>query len=100
MPDLEELWRIVESIPRGRVASYGSVGRAMRNPASGYMVGRWMANCPSDVPWWRVVSKQGLMPVWKRNPDAELEQISRLLAEGVEVVDGRIDMHRFAWEEE
>ena len=45
---LAPLWGVVRSIPSGSVASYGAVGRALPNPATGYMVGRWMAACPAD----------------------------------------------------
>ncbi len=97
MADLGELWKLIRSIPPGRVASYGAVGEALSHPASGFMVGRWMAGCPTDVPWWRVVSKQGTLPVWKRDPETERLQIERLREEGVEVIDGRVDMERFGY---
>ena len=40
---LDQLWAVVRSIPAGRVASYGAVGRALEDPASGFMVGGWGA---------------------------------------------------------
>jgi methylated-DNA-protein-cysteine methyltransferase-like protein len=89
---------VVRSIPAGHVASYGEVGRALRTPASGYFVGRWMANCPADIPWWRVVAKDGSLPVWKRNPDFEVEQTAHLKSEGVAVIDGRVDMATYSVE--
>jgi methylated-DNA-protein-cysteine methyltransferase-like protein len=93
---VEDLWLVVRSIPKGKVAAYGEVGRALKNPTSGFLVGRWMARCPKDIPWWRVVSKEGLLPVWKKDPDAERRQIELLEAEGVEVVDGQVSMEKFA----
>ena len=95
MTDHTELWETVRSIPSGRVASYGNVGRSLSSPTSGYFVGRWMADCPDDVPWWRVVAKDGRLPVWKKDPDLEVLQIQRLEAEGVGVVNGCVDMARF-----
>lgn len=97
-PPLEEVWEIVRSIPPGMVASYGDVGRMLHNPASGYFVGRWMTLCPPEVPWWRVVAKDGRLPVWKRDIDAADEQRVKLEEEGVEFVDDRVDMERFRWE--
>ena len=93
-----ELWDIVRSIPAGRVASYGDVGRARRNPATGFQVGRWMARCPQDVPWWRVVSKEGRFPVGKRDPRLELEQGDLLQREQVEVNGDQVDMERFGYQ--
>lgn len=92
---LAPLWDVVRSIPSGRVASYGAVGRALPNPASGYMVGRWMAGCPGDVPWWRVVNKRGELPINKRDPRLATDQQLRLEAEGVEFNDGRISQVTF-----
>jgi alkylated DNA nucleotide flippase Atl1 len=55
----------------------------MPNPVGGYMVGRWMASCPEDVPWWRVVAKTGHLPVGKRDPRLGIEQRTLLEQEGV-----------------
>ena len=52
------------------------------------MVGRAMARCPGDVPWWRVVHADGTM---KGTPGAD-EQRARLADEGVPLTrDGRVD---------
>jgi methylated-DNA-protein-cysteine methyltransferase-like protein len=98
MPSHEELWEIVRSVPSGRCASYGAIGQALENPASGFMVGRWMAACPPDVPWWRIVAKDGRLPVWKRDPNLERDQREILEDEGVEFVDDRVDMVRFRYD--
>jgi len=96
---LSELWDIVRSIPRGRVMSYGEVGLRLAHPASGFMVGRWMAQCPEGVPWWRVVAKTGALPIGKRHHQLMSEQEERLRAEGVAfVIDGLIDMPRARFE--
>ena len=82
--ELSALWHVVRSIPEGRVASYGAVGRALPNYASGYFVGKWMAGCPDDgTPWWRVVNAKGELPIHKRDPRMALDQRARLEAEGV-----------------
>jgi alkylated DNA nucleotide flippase Atl1 len=81
--DLNELWDIVRKIPEGCCASYGDVARSLENPVSGYTVGRWMANAPDGVPWWRVVSKDGVLVIAKKDPQAALIQRQRLEAEGI-----------------
>ncbi len=96
---LEQLWEVVRSIPSGRVAAYGAVGRALPNPASGYMVGRWMAACPTDIPWWRVVNKRGELPINKRDPRLATDQQLRLEAEGIQFEDNRVSQDSF-WEPE
>ncbi len=89
------LWKVVQEIPKGKVACYGDVGQALTMPVSGLLVGRWINRCPEGVPWWRVVGKSGDLLIAKRDPNAAEEQRSRLLAEGVEFVENRVDMHRF-----
>jgi methylated-DNA-protein-cysteine methyltransferase-like protein len=99
MDGLEEVWRVVKTIPRGRVASYGEVGRRLRHPASGFLVGRWMAQAPAGVPWWRVIAKTGEIVTSKRSPHLAAEQERRLRAEGVPfVAPGVVDFEKAnAW---
>jgi methylated-DNA-protein-cysteine methyltransferase-like protein len=80
---IQELEALVHSIPEGTVASYGQLGRALSRPVSGLLVGRWMAQVSSTVPWWRVVASDGSLPVGKRDPRLGQEQRARLEAEGV-----------------
>jgi methylated-DNA-protein-cysteine methyltransferase-like protein len=89
---LEPLWQLVRSIPPGKVASYGALGKALRNPVSGLLVGKWMDSSPPDVPWWRVVGKRGDLLVARKGPGFA-EQQERLLAEdGITLQEGRVDM--------
>ena len=81
--NLDELWSVVRSIPKGKVASYGACGRALRNPATGWQVGRWMTQAEDDVPWWRVVAKSGNLPTYKRDVGLGIDQKQRLEREGV-----------------
>lgn len=77
------------------MASYGDVGRALKHPMTGYQVGRIIARCPEGVPWWRVVAKDGRLPIGKRDPRLQKEQCELLAEEGVEVTDGAVDMSRY-----
>ena len=94
---LDELWELVRSVPKGRVTSYGALGAAMHNPASGYMVGRWMAQAPEGVPWWRVVAKTGSLPIGKRDPYLSLDQRHLLSREGVGFQGDLVDMDAHMW---
>ncbi len=84
----EELWALVRAIPSGRVSSYGALGRALERPMSGYLVGRMMARCPADVPWWRVVTRDGRLATHKRDPNLADEQRRRLVSEKTPITDG------------
>lgn len=74
---------IVLAIPEGRVMSYGAVGARCEPPINGYICGRIMNNAVGNIPWWRVIAKDGSLPIGKRNPDLAREQRRKLEAEGV-----------------
>ena len=96
MSALDELWGVVNSVPEGRVAGYGDVGRALSTPVSGLLVGKWMAQCPPTLPWWRIVGRNGDLLVGHRNPVLALEQRQRLESEGVEF-DGELVSQSMFW---
>ncbi len=92
----EQAYEIVRQIPSGTVTPYSEVGRALSSFASGLVIGRWMASCPDDIPWWRVVAKNGSLPVDKKSPHLRHEQRERLEQEGVEFEQDCVIMDRFA----
>ena len=94
---LDELWELVREIPRGKCASYGDLGRALHHPTTGRIVGRWMANCPDDIPWWRVVNKQGALPIWKRDPHMAALQKQLLKKEKVQFNGDVVDLRKCGW---
>ncbi len=95
----ERIYDIVRQVPKGRVATYGTVARAVGMPRGARQVGYAMAalgrGAPRpDVPWHRIVNARGESSIGE-------EQISRLRAEGVEFgPDGRIDLRQFNWDAE
>ena len=92
-----QIFDIVRAIPAGRVLSYGAVGAGSTPPISGYICGRIMQNVPNDVPWWRVVGKNGNLPIHKRNPELSILQRETLEAEGVDFDEtGSVKMTEFS----
>jgi methylated-DNA-protein-cysteine methyltransferase-like protein len=81
---IAQVHAIVGAIPAGRVMSYGAVGARCEPPISGYICGRIMIRSHAETPWWRVVGKDGALPIVKRNPHLADEQRSRLEAEGTQ----------------
>jgi alkylated DNA nucleotide flippase Atl1 len=57
-----------------------------------------MANCPEDLPWWRVVAKSGALPLWKRDAAMADQQRQLLEGEGVPFKGDGVDMAGAAWE--
>jgi len=90
------VYRLVKRIPRGRVATYGELARALRLPGGARTAGRAMAACPAGrgIPWHRVVGSAGRILI--RGPHAALQR--RLLeSEGTQFVEGRVDLKRHGW---
>lgn len=56
----EHVLRAAERIPRGRVASYGDLGRLVG--IGPRQVGQVMAAYGGNVPWWRVTNSYGDLP--------------------------------------
>ena len=92
---VEEVLQLVESIPVGRVMSYGAVADALADGSgrnSARRVGTIMARHGGGVPWHRVVTSAGRMP-----PGHEQEARQRLLSEGVPLKGEHVDMARASW---
>jgi alkylated DNA nucleotide flippase Atl1 len=82
----------VDSIPAGKVMSYGDIAeyvgtRAARN------VGRVLAADGGTVPWHRVIRSDGSCAEHLR-----AEQLSRLAAEGVPIRGERVDLSVARWD--
>lgn len=62
MPEfVEHALEVIDSIPAGRVMTYGGVAAAIGSRAP-RAVGQVMSKYGSDVAWWRVVHAGGLPP--------------------------------------
>lgn len=93
---VERLWTLVETVPAGRVTTYGALADALT--ASGRrcgprLVGRVLAT-GGGVPWWRVVRADGSLPAHLR-----AEAHAHWVAEGVAVrPSGRVDLTAVFWQ--
>lgn len=90
-----QVMKLAREIPRGRVISYGALGQSCEPPISGYICGRIMGLVLDDVPWWRVVGKDGKLPISKRGPDHAARQRELLGEEGVEFDDNGAILRKF-----
>jgi methylated-DNA-protein-cysteine methyltransferase related protein len=90
------IYALVRNIPRGQVATYGQIARALGMPRGARTVGWAMHDCPDDVPWHRVINAQGQISA--RPTLGYQTQHARLKSEGVRFDRaGRIDLVRFGW---
>jgi methylated-DNA-protein-cysteine methyltransferase related protein len=95
----QKIYRVIEKIPRGKVATYGQVATLAGLPGHARQAGYALAALPNDhdLPWQRVVNARGEISR-RSEPGSEGLQRALLEAEGV-VFDthGRIDLKRFLW---
>ena len=93
--------RVIRSIPKGNVATYGQVAAAAGYPLYHRAVARLLKNDPpNSLPWQRVLGAGGEI---KLRLDSALEQRFRLELEGVTFsgkrVNLRLHQHKFrTWE--
>jgi methylated-DNA-protein-cysteine methyltransferase-like protein len=92
-PEIQEIWSVVGSIPRGQVSTYGAVARAAGLPGRARLAGRALKLCELNLPWHRVVGAGGRI-VFPRSSAQHREQARRLRAEGVPVKEGRVSRER------
>ena len=80
----ERVREVILAIPVGSVLSYGEVA-AIAGLPSARMVGRLLSEDGQDLPWHRVLRADGTCA-----PHLADEQLARLRAEGVTVVNRRV----------
>ena len=86
--------RVVRTIPRGKVATYGGIARFLGTPRGARAVGRALNGNPDlvVVPCHRVVRSDGVVGGYARGVS---RKIALLREEGVVVRDGRVDLGAF-----
>ncbi|MBU2955204.1 MGMT family protein [Marinobacter sp. F3R08] len=94
----QKIWQVVMAVPEGRVVSYGQVAAMAGLGRQARYIGKALGKLPAGhaVPWYRVIRSNGQI-AFPEGSDHYREQVSRLSAEGVEVVNGRVSMSRFRW---
>lgn len=96
----EKVYQVVQTIPEGRVTSYGAIARHLGAPQSARMVG-WAMNAShlrEDIPAHRVVNRKGLLTGKHHFEGTNLMQ-QLLENEGVKVMDNQIiDFETVFWD--
>lgn len=90
---LERIWKAVGAIPRGQVASYGSIARRAGLPRRARLVGHALKVAPTSLklPWHRVLNAQGRISL-PAGSKAHRMQRRLLEEEGVLFRSGRVDL--------
>jgi alkylated DNA nucleotide flippase Atl1 len=89
----EAVFDVVEAIPRGRVSTYGAVGRLIG--VGPRRVARALAGGGGAVPWHRVVRADGTAA-----EPVRVRQLELLAGEGVPLRGSRVDLSAVGWPDE
>jgi methylated-DNA-protein-cysteine methyltransferase-like protein len=94
------VYEIVSQIPQGKVMTYGQIAAYCGAAWAAWEVGQIAHTGPTDLPWHRVVNKQGgLAKGWPGG--GKSTHAAHLVAEGVAVSDEyTIDIDKLLWRPE
>jgi methylated-DNA-protein-cysteine methyltransferase related protein len=95
----DRVYDLVRRVPHGHVVSYGGVAAMLGHPRAARGVGQALhaLDDDTDVPWWRVITRNGEISI-RGVPHGAQRQRALLQREGVRFNrHGRIDWKRFGW---
>ena len=94
-----QILQVVALIPYGKVASYGQIAQMAGLARHARFVGFVLKHLDSHavIPWHRVINSQGKISLGKLNEHGENIQRLKLLAEGVVVVENKINLKQYQW---
>lgn len=102
-PHYIKIWRTVQLIPKGKVASYGQIADLAGLPGRARLVGKALGKVPAsgyqgnEVPWFRVINSQGKISFPLGSAEFE-RQKQQLQEEEVVVIGARIKLKEFQWQ--
>ena len=94
----KRIYEVVKKIPKGKVATYGQVAELAGDKRMARAVGNALHKNPDpdNIPCFRVVNAKGELAGEFAFGGAG-EQAKLLEADGIEVVDGRVDLEKYQW---
>ena len=93
-----KIYEAVKRIPKGQVATYGQVAAMVGEPKMARAVGKALHRNPDPehIPCFRVVNAKGeLSGSFAFGGMGEQERLLR--EEGIEVVNGKVDLEKYGW---
>ncbi|MFX0097626.1 MAG: MGMT family protein [Candidatus Hodarchaeota archaeon] len=97
----KKVYRVCSKIPEGSVTTYGTIARILGNSSMARAVGNALNKNPfpsKEVPCHRVIRSNGEVGGFAsgtKNKGTK-NKIIMLEKEGIEVIDGRVDLTRFS----
>lgn len=99
----QKIWKTVQQIPKGNVATYGQIADLSGLPGRARMVGRALRFIPEKgfegmgVPWHRVINAQGKLSL-PENSEGFTKQRNLLQEEQVVVLGNKVKLSLFLWQ--
>ena len=94
MQSYQRIWRTVQQIPHGHVASYGQIADLAGLPGRSRLVSTALRHSPIDLPWHRVVRSSGLIAFPVGSTEAQ-EQRALLVTEGIQLRGYKVQTEHF-----
>lgn len=90
----ERCYEFLRKVPKGKVTTYAELAKAIGSPKSSRAVGNAMNKNPfsPEVPCHRVVRSSGEAGGFAYGTKKKIEMLRK---EGIEIVDGRVDLNKF-----
>lgn len=94
----EALYLVMAQIPSGKVISYGELAQLAGLGRAARWVGRTLSQLPdgTSLPWHRVIAAGGRLSL-AAGSSSGAEQRARLRAEGISILNERVDIRRHGW---
>jgi methylated-DNA-protein-cysteine methyltransferase related protein len=95
----QKVLKLIQSIPKGKVATYGQIAEFAGKPHGSRGVGWLLHSCTKShrLPWQRVLGAKGKIS-FLRDSMPFLRQKKLLQNEGVVVSEsGKVDLGKYAW---
>ncbi|MBN2540728.1 MAG: MGMT family protein [Bacilli bacterium] len=92
----EEVIRIIQNIPKGKVMTYGQIATCAGNPWGARQISRILHSMTNayDLPWFRVINSKGEISL---NGEGAMVQMELLAEEGVIFESGKLDLEKYLY---
>jgi methylated-DNA-protein-cysteine methyltransferase related protein len=99
-PFTDSVIRIIKQIPSGQVMTYGQIAKLAGSPRGARQVVRILHSMSKkyNLPWFRVINSKGEIAI--ADEETRAAQVIFLKDEGIEVVNGIIDLKKYQYHPE
>ena len=90
----EDVLEIIKMIPRGKIMTYGQIAALANSPRGARQVSRILHSMSfkHNLPWHRVINSKGGISL---TGEPGFIQTEMLIAEGVQVINKKIDLKKY-----